>query len=169
MKRLGLVLAIMMITGVAQAKIIGEVIGQELTEDKFIKISTKFIDDKDTTDKTDDEQVGTIDYRLWNPLRFENKTSKEIIDIVKNDLEKKIKGNTIYQYMKNKGGNPLTLLRKEKAQNIFEGLSKISIKLEQINLKTKMDIDGDGYCEEEWTIKPNGTESRVSITPGSCD
>jgi hypothetical protein len=156
------------VCGLAQADIVGNTLSKELTEKGFIKVTTKFIDDKNTIDKSDDEQVGTLDHRLWNPLLFDGKTGEEINAIIRADLEEKAKGNTIYQYMKKKGGNPLVLMREEKAQAIYDKLPKINIEVKRVNLTTKMDINGDGYCEEEWTINPDGTESRVSITPQSC-
>ena len=102
-----------------------------------------------------------IDYGAQGSLFIES--------LIEADLSEKATGNTIYQYMKNKGGNPLVLLRKEKALGVYNTLpDEIKVSVEKINIIEKMDLDGDGYCEEEWTINPDGTESRTTITPTKC-
>ena len=170
MKRILLsLLMVVMVCGVADAKIKGKIVGKEKTSDEFMRISTEFWDDKNTVDTVDDEQVGATDHRNWNLLKFKGKTKAERKAIIKADLQEKMDGNIIFQYMKGKTESPYDTIRKEEAQEIYDDIPSMSIEFEQASTIKKVDLDGDKLCEEEWTIYPNGTHTRVAITPTSCN
>lgn len=174
MKKICLILLMICFCVTAQAKVYVKVLGHEKTSDGFIIIRSQPIDDKNTTDLSDDENVGTEDIRIWNPLSWESKTNLQRRDDVINDLQIKLDANVEYQFLKkyvelNNGDHPLDVRRKAIVDTVFNEIPDLTgITLELNNTTRKIDTNKDGLCDEEWTLNPNGTYISVSITPIEC-